>query len=326
VPNAGANGSKVDAYEYDYSYGGLDGKDAYSYLDDDANYYGSDDDSFYDEYGFYADDDALGYGSYYDDYFDYGGSSNASAAGSLCVVHAGGRVALPNGTASCDIRVAGVDGQADKLPGGLDGVYKLVGCHAGRPMYKRQGSPAGQERVLYYSKAYADWDISNGSAPSEDILLYGTDIHQHAVPLFGVAWQLGGDLSSAANASSDESYVPAAGARLACADGSAAKPPPRGAAQRKVGPVLTPDEIEAKYKMLFEKYGRRSEPNPTLNLSFVVMLVMLGLTTVLAIPYCLMRQRSRARGYAPVSTTNGAGSSFAAVIQQSKKRQSGHVH
>ena len=35
---------------------------------------------------------------------------------------------------------------------------------------------------------------TNGSAPSEDILLYGTDVHQHGVPLYVGTWQLGGNM------------------------------------------------------------------------------------------------------------------------------------
>jgi iron-regulated transporter 1 len=200
--------------------------------------------------------------------------------------------------------------------------------------------------VLYYAKSYADWDISNGSAPSDDILLYGTDIAQHAVPLYVSAWQLGGDLTSAANASADESYVPVSLA-LACADGKRPPAPAVAAAvvAKAAGPILTPDEMEAKYRQIFERYARRPEPNPNVNFSFVIMLVMIGLTVVLAIPYMLVR-RARAPpggagaggaggagssskvGYAPVATSSGgvASSSFAAVIQQSKKKSSGHIN
>jgi iron-regulated transporter 1 len=91
--------------------------------------------------------------------------------------------------------------------------------------------------------------------------------------------------------------------------------------------------MEAKYKLIYEKYGRRPEPNPTMNFSFVIMLVMIGLTVVLAIPYMLVKRSNggqpgsgsaagsrSTKGYAPVAT------SFAQVIQQSKKKQSGHIH
>ncbi|KAF8058457.1 hypothetical protein HT031_005581 [Scenedesmus sp. PABB004] len=312
-------------YEYDGGYDGLYGDDMYYDYLDDYGYYGDDADSYYEEYGYYADDDFFGYDDYYDEYYDYYDDVDAPAD---CSVEKDGRVKLANGTAPCDIRITGVDKQADKLPGGLDGVYKLTGCHDGRPSYKRAGSPPGEDRVLWYSRGFGDWDVSKGPEPTEaDILMYGGDIEHHPVPLFVKAWHLGGDLKSGggANASaggSDDVYVPVA-ARLACADGTVVKPPPVNPAVQKAGPILTDAEIEAKYKLIYEKYGRRPEPNPSLNFSFVIMLVMVGLAIVLAIPYALVRKRGGApgaKGYQPVAT------SFAAVIQQSKKKQSGHAH
>lgn len=78
---------------------------------------------------------------------------------------------------------------------------------------------------------------------------------------------------------------------------------------------------QAKYRYVYEKYGRRPEPNPTVSFSFIVLLVMGGLTAVLLIPYLLVYKKDPKRGYAPVATT-----SFAQVIQQSKKKQSGHIN
>lgn len=74
---------------------------------------------------------------------------------------------LANGTVTCDIKVSGVDKQADKLTGGLDGTYKMASCYNGKPMYKRNKSPAGEDRVLWYSSTFGDWDISKGSDPNE---------------------------------------------------------------------------------------------------------------------------------------------------------------
>lgn len=314
----------ADSYEYDYSYDGAYGEDTLNYLDD-YGYYGSDDDSYYEEFGTYSDS-SYGFGFGYDDYdyLDYG-----SGGAESCTADKDGKVTLANGTAACDLKLSGMDKLADKLKSGLDGIYKLSGCHNGRALYKRKDSPAGEERVLWYAKSFADWDISRGDKPNDkDILVYGTDMHQHTVPLFVQSWYLGADLTTKKpNGTSDETYVPAKLA-VACADGKKVKPPPAPAAQ-KVGPILNDDEMEAKYKMIYEKYGRRPEPNPTMNFSFVIMLVMIGLTVVLAIPYMLVKRSNgqpggagsrSTKGYAPVAT------SFAQVIQQSKKKQSGHIH
>lgn len=306
----------AEPYEYDYGYDGAYGDDTLNYLDD-YGYYGNDDDAYYEEFGTYSDSSyGFGYDDY--DYLDYGSGSSTNS----CTANKDGKVKLANGTATCDLKLSGIDKQADKLKSGLDGVYKLTGCHNGRPMYKRKDSPAGEERVLWYAKSFADWDISRGDKPNDkDILVYGTDVHQHIVPLFVQSWHLGGDLTTKKpNGTSDETYVPAK-LTVACADGKKVKAPPAPAAQ-KVGPILTADEMEQKYKMIYEKYGRRPEPNPTMNFSFVIMLVMIGLTVVLAIPYMLVKRsgQPRSKGYAPVATN------FAQVIQQSKKKQSGHIH
>lgn len=96
------------------------------------------------EYGYYADDDLFGYGDYYDEYYDYYDDVDTVKD---CEVDKDGKVKLANGTAPCDIKIEGVDDQADLLKGGIDGVYKLYSCHDGRPAYKRKDSPAGEQRA-----------------------------------------------------------------------------------------------------------------------------------------------------------------------------------
>lgn len=322
---AAAARAATESYEYDYAYDGAYDETADDYLEDDYGYYENDDEAYYEEYGYYSDDDAFGYADYYDEYYDYNEPGDIGTT--TCSVDKDGKVKLANGTAPCDIKLSGVDKQADasKLTGGLDGVYKLTGCHNGRPLYKREKSPAGEERVLWYSQTFGDWDISKGPEPNEeDILMYGGDMEHQAVPLWVASWHLGADLKAGASPDAgdgEDSYLPVAAA-LACADGKAYEPPAVVPAVTVTGPILTDAEIEAKYKLIYETYGRRPEPNPTVNFSFVITLVMVGLTIVLAIPYMLMRRRAgpAGKGYAPVATT------FAQVIQQSKKRQSGHVH
>jgi len=41
----------------------------------------------------------------------------------------------------CNVKIQGASAVADKLAGGIDGVYEVKGCWNGRPKYKRQNSP-----------------------------------------------------------------------------------------------------------------------------------------------------------------------------------------
>lgn len=110
-------------------------------------------------------------------------------------------------------------------------------------------------------------------------------------------------------------------AQVACSDG---KTPKADESQRpRVGPVLTDAEMEAKYRYIYDKYSRTAEPSPTINFTFVVLLVMTGLTIVLAIPYFLLRKKG------PAGKSGSSGSistSFAQMLQQSKKKQAGHMN
>lgn len=57
------------------------------------------------------------------------------------------------GSKPCDIQIQGVDKSAPGLAGGMDGVYKVLTCENGRPMYKRDTpDKAGQTQVLAYTK------------------------------------------------------------------------------------------------------------------------------------------------------------------------------
>lgn len=83
---------------------------------------------------------------------------------------------------------------------------------------------------------------------------------------------------------------------------------------RATGPVLTDAEMEAKYQYIYDKY-RTAEPSPTINFTFVVLLVMTGLTIVLAIPYFLLRKKGKSGG-----SGGSISSSFAQMLQQSRKK------
>ena len=54
-------------------------------------------------------------------------------------------LALLAGTKPCDLSLQGADKLLKNLPGGLDGTYAVWSCENGRPLYKRQDSPAGRE-------------------------------------------------------------------------------------------------------------------------------------------------------------------------------------
>ncbi|GLI62884.1 hypothetical protein VaNZ11_005657 [Volvox africanus] len=292
-------------YEYDYGYGydSYDTEDDFYY--DEYGYYGDEDEAYYEYYGYYADDFA-GYEDYYAEEYDFFEE---------CFFDTNGQPVLANGTASCDIKVAGVDKQADKLNGGLDGVYKLTSCYNGKPMYKRQSSPAGEDRVLWYSSTFGDWDISMGGEPNEaEILMYGGEMEHASVPLFVGSWHLGGDLKSD-TALGEDDYLPI-NVAVSCADGSVFKADTNSYKQ-VIGPVLTDEEIEAKYRYIYDNYSK-VDPSPTINFTFVVLLVMSGLTIVLAIPYFLLRKKGVKAGSISVS--------FAQMLNQSKKKSTGHIN
>lgn len=313
-------------YEYDYGYGYGYGYDFYdsgegdvggpgatggftddSFYYDEYGYYGDEDDMYYEYYGYYADDFA-GYEDYYAEEYEFFEE---------CFFDANGKPVLSNSTAACNIKISGVDKQADKLKGGLDGVYQLQSCYNGKPMYRRKNSPAGEDRVLWYSSTFGDWDVSKGTDPNEaEILMYGGEMEHASVPLFVSSWHLGGDLKSTSSIGEDD-YLPI-NVKVACSDGKVYKQ--EDVQPAKVGPVLTDAEMEAKYRYIYDKYSR-SEPSPTINFTFVVLLVMTGLTIVLAIPYFLLRKR------VPTSKSSGSiASSFAQMLQQSKKKQVGHTN
>nr|BCL66257.1 hypothetical protein [Volvox reticuliferus] len=292
-------------YEYDYGYGYdfYDAEDDFYY--DEYGYYGDEDEAYYEYYGYYADDFA-GYEDYYAEEYDFFEE---------CFFDTNGQPVLANGTASCDIKFTGVDKQADKLNGGLDGVYKLTSCYNGKPMYKRQSSPAGEDRVLWYSSTFGDWDISKGGEPNEaEILMYGGEMEHASVPLFVGSWHLGGDLKSD-TALGEEDYLPI-NVAVSCADGSVFKAD-MNSYKQVIGPVLTDEEIEAKYRYIYDKYSK-ADPSPTINFTFVVLLVMSGLTIVLAIPYFLLRKKGVKGGSISVS--------FAQMLNQSKKKSTGHIN
>mmetsp|Transcript_961 Transcript_961/g.1504 ORF Transcript_961/g.1504 Transcript_961/m.1504 type:complete len:351 (+) Transcript_961:103-1155(+) len=304
----GAGGDFTDGLGGDAAGGGSMGGAEDDLYYDEYGYYGDEDEQYYEYYGYYADD-AGGYEDYYSEEYEFFEE---------CFFDAGGKPVLSNNTARCDIKITGVNKQADKLVGGLDGVYKLTSCYNGKAMYKRNDSPAGEDRVLWYSSTFGDWDISKGGDPNEaEILMYGGENEHASVPLFVSSWHLGGDLKSTSTLGEDD-YLPI-DVKVACADGKVYAEAEFNTQSAKVGPVLTDAEMEAKYRYIYDKYAKSADPSPTINFTFVVLLVMTGLTIVLAIPYFLLRKKGK--GGAPLT---GGASSFTQLLQSSRKKNSGH--
>lgn len=49
----------------------------------------------------------------------------------------------PHAVPVCDVIIKGVDVVADLLDGGVDGTYKVAGCHDTRPKYMRDSPGTG---------------------------------------------------------------------------------------------------------------------------------------------------------------------------------------
>lgn len=148
----------------------------YSYDYSTTNYY--DDYQLY-QAGYQYDDDmddGFQYnpysGSYDDVYGDYYFDDEHEQL-SDCRIEEGGKPKF-NGTAPCDLKLEGADKLLKGLQGGLDGTYQVSSCQNGLPLYKRKDSKPQEERVLWYSAEFRDWDLANGTTPKEDdILMFG---------------------------------------------------------------------------------------------------------------------------------------------------------
>ncbi|GLC73630.1 hypothetical protein PLESTF_001401800 [Pleodorina starrii] len=126
-----------------------------------------------------------------------------------------------NGTETCHLRVRGADGHADRLAGGLDGVFLLVGCFEGKPLYirSRASGPPGEERVLYFNPYFGSWEFSVGLEPSADQLVLAGD-EGHTSPLDVPRWHLAAAFSShmapLLPAEDEELYYVATGVSVMC--------------------------------------------------------------------------------------------------------------
>eukprot|EP01025_Chloroclados_australasicus_P059193 TRINITY_DN7475_c0_g2_i3.p1 TRINITY_DN7475_c0_g2~~TRINITY_DN7475_c0_g2_i3.p1 ORF type:complete len:352 (-),score=57.18 TRINITY_DN7475_c0_g2_i3:436-1491(-) len=289
----GAYDQEYDEFAYgadyqDPEYGG--------YGEDDAHYYGDEYSEYYEEYGQYGD-------QYGDDYF----FDDAERQTGDCTEDETGKATLAE--PACDVKISGFS--SAQIPGGIDGTYRMKGCYQGRPKYKREHSPKNQDRTLWYSAMFSDWDISAGQEPNEaTILAYGGDGQEETRPNFVPAdrWHL-----HAADAGSDEvREFKNLKVDILCVDGKALdKPKDDGVYQ----PLLTQDEAEAKYRAVYTRYGRR-DPDPTVNFAMVIFMVLIGVLVVLGIPYMMFRRKDG----------KGANKSFAQMLEEARKKRAGHTH
>lgn len=98
---------------------------------------------------------------------------------------------------ACDIEIKGADENRDgNIPWGIDGVYKMVGCYSGFPVYKREGKTRLQRRFLWFSSVFQDWDVGLGDFHKDQMnrppLMYGasTPIKKRPELLGQDAWQV----------------------------------------------------------------------------------------------------------------------------------------
>ncbi|KAF5828173.1 hypothetical protein DUNSADRAFT_18099 [Dunaliella salina] len=324
-------GDDYDGYNYedaygggiydDYGYGGYDdGYGGYAggeggvmdyddLYNDDYGYYQDADKEYYEYYGYYADDD-FGYGDDY--YYEDADTDDCS------IDPVKNTPVLPENSVPCDIKIKVKQGGS--IAADIDGIYKLESCYNNKPLYRRKNSPPGQERALWYSSTFGDWDLSKGSEPNEaDVLMYGGEMEHVSAPVFVTNWHVQ-DLSNEA----DMDAFMASNADVTCADGKTPKEDPNPMTPKVTG--LSPEEMEAKYMQIYSNM-KRTDPSPEVNFTFVVLIVVVGLTIVLAIPYFLLQRRVGGAGGGKKGAGGGSFiTSFAEVLQRNRKLQGGHVN
>ncbi|KAK9824591.1 hypothetical protein WJX72_011552 [[Myrmecia] bisecta] len=259
--------------------------------------------NYYDDYQLYSagysydsyDDSEDGmyfnpYTGYYDDVYGDYFFEDPEESEQDCRIGADGQVKF-NGTTPCDLKLEGADKEMTTGNGGLDGVYKVHSCENGRPLYKRDGSPSNEDRVLFYSTQYRDWDITNGTFPQEDdILMFGGSGGREARPQYVDEWSVATEFLKREQGPEEYSRVEI---MLTCADGSQIDRP----VVQKFGktPLLTHDEMEEQYSQVYKKArARKGDSSPDVNLGLVTLFVMIGLGIVFGLPYLVARNK-RAR-------------------------------
>lgn len=123
----------------------------------------------------------------------------------------------------CDLQIHGADANhPGRIPFGVDGVYKMIGCFSGFPVYQREGKTRLERRILWFSHVFEDWDVIAGDFTRDQInrppLMYGASSPIQGMPqlLDAASWQV---MSVYHPARADLAYVPG-NVSVQCMDGS----------------------------------------------------------------------------------------------------------
>eukprot|EP00884_Botryococcus_braunii_P000617 jgi/Botrbrau1/10556/Bobra.0343s0005.1 len=222
-----------------------------------------------------------------------------------------------NGTKPCDVKVEGADKVLKDLPGGIDGVYEVTTCENGRPMYSRKTKKAGEERVIWYSSEFGDWDLTNGSVPSNEyIIIYGgsRESWENRPQLVESGWSL--STANLKDYNGDEDYT-AIDLTMVCADGSKTDIKVEDRYGKKPM-LLTEEEADAQYRTVYTRAARKRS-SAEVNLGMVTLFVMIGLGIVFGLPFMVARNR-RMRKRPGGAAVEGPLSGIAQMLDITRKR------
>eukprot|EP01024_Parvocaulis_polyphysoides_P019151 TRINITY_DN18621_c0_g2_i1.p1 TRINITY_DN18621_c0_g2~~TRINITY_DN18621_c0_g2_i1.p1 ORF type:complete len:599 (+),score=91.73 TRINITY_DN18621_c0_g2_i1:91-1797(+) len=213
----------------------------------------------------------------------------------VCFKNSKGEIVLNASMEICDVRLEGADKFQMSFQGGIDGVYELSGCHNGRPKYIRYG-PQGQERVLWWSKFFGDWDINAGTEPDADnILCHGGQGHDEERPNFvnSSSWALSKlkKTNTTNNRQNPEKVFELIELNVTCTNGKSLNQPEFSKFGKQ--PLLTDEEMDYQYRMIYEKYSRQQPPQPQINGVLVIMVLFTGLGVLLGIPYLVVKRNNK---------------------------------
>eukprot|EP01025_Chloroclados_australasicus_P058143 TRINITY_DN727_c1_g2_i2.p1 TRINITY_DN727_c1_g2~~TRINITY_DN727_c1_g2_i2.p1 ORF type:complete len:457 (+),score=33.01 TRINITY_DN727_c1_g2_i2:163-1533(+) len=226
----------------------------------------------------------------------------------ICYKNDKGQVVLNSSISVCDVELKGADVYTNALEGGIDGVYNVVGCHNNRPKYVRLDQK-GQERVLWWSSVFGDWDINTGSEPDVmHIICFGGDNLGEERPNFvnPTSWALARDVYTEKqdqNTSQPTDLFKYIRLNITCTDGQVLKNDELYLMGRN--PLLTDSEMEMQYRMIFQRY--QGQKMPQYSTLFVLVVVFSGIGIVLCIPVMNMRRAANkhsARSFPPNYTAS----------------------
>ncbi|KAL3141724.1 hypothetical protein ABBQ32_004406 [Trebouxia sp. C0010 RCD-2024] len=213
-----------------------------------------------------------------------------------CHITVNGTAAF-NGTKACDLQIQGVDKVAPLLVGGMDGVYKMLTCKNGRPMYKRDTQDKKGERVLWYSSMHRDWDFTNGSTPKEDdILLWGGFAGKETRPQeVHEAWHLASDFMPDFNPAKSPEYAKV-NITVGCVEGSKEEDSRPAPAEQKWKPLLTDTEQDEQYWAVINQGRQDMDASGGVNSGLIIIFVATGLGIVVGLPFLIAKRRGWHKG------------------------------